>query len=42
MMTLYWIISLMMAARLVHYFNTLERPPALVPVTVDVYANNFD
>lgn len=35
MVTLYWIITLMMAARLVHFFNTLERPPALVAAPIE-------
>lgn len=34
-MTLYWIITLMMAAGLVHYFNTLERASRLVPAPVE-------
>ncbi len=34
-MTLYWMITLMMAAGLVHYFNTVERSSTLVPVPVE-------
>ncbi len=42
-MTFYWIIMIMMAAGLVHYFNTLERSSRLVLATVEVHdAGIFD
>lgn len=38
----YWIITLIMAACLVHFFNTRERPRALPLVTFEVNAEYFD